>query len=190
MGNVLLMTASTSFRKARSVNQTSASYVSKLPTATEPTGDAGTATGSSVIELVAPGLSPGSGSQVPNVMLASFFGEGANNSTFSARLVGWRPTGEENRETMLWIPVTVVAFTLTLSSTPVGVSGKVIDSNQLFADTIALVDGNDDVSVDIVSPEDDTIAHAVIDLKGFRKVEWTFATGGSATSCNALYSLL
>ncbi len=32
----------------------------------------------------------------------------------------------------------------------------------------------------------DMIAHIVVDMKGFTKIELTFSTGSSATSCNAL----
>jgi hypothetical protein len=181
---MLLETLSQEFRKARSVNQTSNGYVSKVPTATEPSGDAGTATGASVIDLGK------GGSTAQNGLLAVFYGTGSNNNTFSARVIGWRSAGSNAPDTMLWIPVVLVEFALTLSSTPAGVVGKTIVATELFADTIALTYGNDDISVDIVSPAADIIAHAVLDLKGFQKVEFSFTTGGSATDCNSLLALL
>lgn len=181
---MLLETESMSFRKVRAVNQTSNGYVSKLPTATEPSGDAGTATGASVIDLA-----PKQGA-AQNGLIVVFYGVGSNNNTFSARVIGWRVTGENNVDTLLWIPVVLCEFAVTLSSTPIGVANKTIVATELFADTIALTYGNDDVSVDIVSPAADIIAHAVLDLKGFMKAELSFTTGGSATSCNALVALL
>lgn len=181
---MLVETLSTSFRKVRSVNQTSNGYVSKVPTGVEPSGDAGTATGASVIDLGKGGM------LAQNGALVCFYGVGSNNNTFSCRIIGWRSIGENDVSTMLWIPVVLVEFALTLSSTPVGVAGKTILATELFADTIGLTYGNDDVSVDIVSPAADIIAHAMLDLKGFQKVEFSFTTGGSATSCNALLALI
>ena len=181
----LLETFSMGFRKARSVNQNSNGYVSKIPTGTEPTGDAATATGASVIEL---GRMAGSPAQ--NGLIICPYGIGSDNNTFSLKVIGWRCVGENNLSTMLWIPVPLVVLACTLSGSAIGIVGKTILATELFADTISLTKGNDDVSVDIVSPADDTIAHAVVDLKGFQKVEISFTTGGSATDCNALIALL
>ena len=180
---MLLETLSQKFRKVRSVSQTSNGYVSKVPTATEPTGDAGTATGASVIDL-------GTGGEyTQNGLMAVFYGTGSDNNTFSARVLGWRYV-EDNPNTRLWIPVMLVEFALTLSSTPVGVAGKTIVATELFADTIVLTYGNDDISVDIVSPAANVIAHVVLDTKGSQKIEFSFTTGGVATDCNALIALL
>lgn len=184
---MLLETLSQSFRKARSVNQTSNGYVSKVPTATEPSGDAGTATGASVFDLSSP-----TGALSQNGLVAVFYGTGSNNNTFSARLIGWRPVGETNTLTMLWIPVPLIEVAVTLSSTPVGVVGHTIVATELFADTIALTGttANANVGVELVSPANDTIAILSADLRGFRKLEWSFTTGGSATDCNCLWALL
>ncbi len=184
---MLLETLSGNFRKARSVNQTSNGYVSKVPTATEPIGDAGTASGASIIDIGS--LGSGGTGAIQNAMLAVFYGVGSDTNTFSAKLIGWKPVDWDNRLTGLWIPVPLVVLALTLS-TPPGLAGKTILNTELFADTITLTTGNDDVSVDIVSHADNTISHCLIDLKGFQKVEWSFTTGGSATSCNALFVLL
>lgn len=183
---MLLETLSQSFRKARSTNQTSNGYVSKVPTATEPKGDAGTATGASVIDLAT------GGHYSQNAVLIVFYGVGSNNNTFSCRLIGWRQVGANNALTDLWIPVPLFEVQVTLSSTPVGVAGHTIVATELFADTIALTGttANDDVSIDITSPANDTIAHLVADVKGFTKIELSFTTGASATSCNALLALL
>ncbi len=180
----LLETYCSSFRKARSVNQTSNGYVSKLPTATEPSGDAGSATGASVIDIAPIG---GVGQ---NGCRCVFYGVGSNNNTFSSRVIGWSSVGDNDVNTKLWIPVILVEFAVTLSSTPIGVAGKTIVATELFADTITLTYGNANVSVDIVSPAADIIASAIFDVKGFQKIEFSFTTGASATSCNALLALL
>lgn len=181
---MLLETLSTSFRKARSVNQTSTSFVAKIPTVTEPKGDVGTATGASVIEL------GNYGGTTQNGVLACFYGVGSNDNTFSARLIGWRSIGENAVSTMLWIPVLLAEYQVTLSSTYPGIASKTIIATEFFADTITLTYGNANVSEEIVSPTTNAgIAHVVADLKGFQKLEFTFNTGSSATDCNALLSL-
>lgn len=184
---MLTETLTTAFRKARSVNQTSNGYVSKIPTATEPSGDAGTATGASIIEL---GNNGGTGQ---NLVIICPYGLHASvdNKTMSMRVIGWREAGVDNQATKLWIPVPLVEVACTLTGTAIGVAGKALIATEGFADTIALTGttANDDVSVDIVSPANDTIGHLVVDVKGFQKLELSFTTGGSATSCNALVAL-
>lgn len=180
----LLETLSEPFKKARLTNQTSNGYVSKVPTATEPTGDANTATGSAVIDLTRP-----EGGVVQNSILAVFYGVGSNDNTFSCRVIGWRKVGTDPNS-LVWVPVVLVEYAVTLSSTPVGILSRDISSTEIFADTISLTTGNDDVSTDVVSPTGNVIAHAVFDAKGFTKLEFSFTTGGSATSCNALWAPL
>lgn len=184
---MLLETLSSHFRKARSVNQTSNGYVSKIPTVTEPTGDAATATGASVIDIGT------DGNYCQNGMIILPYGIGSNNQTMSVRVIGWRKVGltdgQGGATTTIWIPVVLAEFACTLSSTPIGIAGAQVLNTELFADTITLTYGNNNVSVEIISPAADIIAHAVLDLKGFKKVELSFTTGGSATSCNALVAM-
>lgn len=170
------------FNKARSVNQTSNGYVSKIPTATEPSGDAGTATGSSVIELAPPpgGIARGGLVIVP-------YGAGADNATFSFRVIGWRFVGVDP-QTRLWIPATLVEVTATLS-TVVGVAGYQVIDTERFADTLILVVGSASVNNVIISPADNTIAHVMVSTSSFQKIELSFTTGGLATNCNALVAL-
>src|SRR5580704_1069070 len=115
MPSMMLGTLSTSFRKARSVNQTSNGYVSKIPTNTEPKGDAGTAAGASVIDLL--GTSPGASEsgEINNRVIILPYATGTNGQTFSMRVIGWRNIGIDPR-TMLWIPVTLVEWQLTVST--------------------------------------------------------------------------
>lgn len=170
--------------KARSVNQTSNGYVSKIATGTTPNGDAGTATGASIITLCHEGITGVSGA----VILP--YGVGSNNNTFSMRVIGWDRIGNDPN-TLLWVPVMLLEVQVTLSSSCVGVAGREVVATELFADTIALVgtSGNPNVSCEIISPANDTIAHLTLTFKGFAKAELSFTTGASATSCNALVML-
>lgn len=199
METMLIGTLSSPFRKARSVNQTSATFVQPLPTGTEPRGDAGTATGDSIFQLGPDACYtengvlrtlPSAAGQSQNGVIIVPYGVATDNQTFSFRVIGWRVIGT-NPSTWLWIPVVLGEFLCTADSTLVGVAGKEVVATELFCDTITLVTGNANISNDINSPADgESIAHVVLDLKGFTKLQLSFETGSSATSCNALIALL
>jgi hypothetical protein len=182
---MLLETLSQKWRVARSVNQTSAAFVAKIPTITEPTGDAGTATGASVIELSK------DGQYSQNAVMLLAYGTNADENTLSSRVIGWRYVGtaDDLGANRLWIPV-LLAELLWTTGTASGAVGGVLVANQLFADTVSITTGNANVSVEILSPTNNLIAWAIVDLKGFQKLEISFQTGGSATDCNALLALL
>lgn len=189
-------TLSMAFLKARQTNTTDASVPARIPQVATPSGkgdNAAQATASAVFDLSS---AEGGRAEVHsnrNRIIVVPFGAGSDTNTFTMRVIGWRRVFDRNigsrDDNALWIPVTLAEFTCTLS-TPVGVVNKVLPATDRFADTIALAgtSGNDDVDISITSPADNTIAHAVIDMKGFQKVELTFGTGSSATSCNALVS--
>lgn len=132
------------------------------------------------------------GQHAQNFIILCPYALGSDNNTFSLRVIGWRAIGENVEGTMLWIPVPLVELACTISGTQIGVAGKTILNTEMFADTLTIAGttANAGVSVDVVSPANDTIAHATVDLSGFEKCEICFSTGGSATSCNALVSLL
>lgn len=191
------LTRSNPWRKMKSVNETSNGYVSKIPRATDPfvaagvSGDAGTATGASVVRWVEADTNGGLGQ---NGIECCFYGVGANNTTFSCRILGWSPLvtdrlGVVSPDTNLWIPVVLVEVACTLSSTPIGLAGKAIVATELFVDTMTITSNtaNAGVDVDVVSPANDTIARLMLDVQGHMAVEFQFTTGGSATSCNGLY---
>jgi hypothetical protein len=181
---VLLQTESMRFRRVRRTNSTETSFASRVPTATEPKSAASaTATSQEVTDLLTQGSANG-GVQTRGLFV--FFGAGTEDTTFSARVIGWRVIGSDP-EADLWVPVVLAEFACTLSAT-VGVAGTPCVATDRFVDTITLVTGNDDVSVDFVSPTADEIAHAVVDLKGFAKVEVSFDLTG-ATDANALVAL-
>ena len=181
---MLVETLAMRWRRVRTVNCTDNGFPSRIITATEPSGtgnSAAQATSSAVFDLTGD-----FGGAAPNAVVIKPYGAGSNNNTFSLRIIGWAKIDEGDPATVEWDPTVLVELAVTLSSTPIGLAGRVIVATDLFADTIALTTGNDDVSCDIVSPTGDVAAHAVADLKGFTKLEVTFTTGGSATNCNAL----
>ena len=168
------------FKKARTTNQTSGAFVSKVATATEPIGDAGTATGASIIEL-------GQDSNLSRSVLKILpYGVGSDDNTMSVRVIGWSKAGPE--ATRLWIPVVLCELACTLS-TAVGVASKYVLDTDRFADAMTLTFGNTNVSVELPTQPANTIAIAKVTLVDFQKLELSFSTGASATSCNALVSI-
>lgn len=179
-----IMTQFTPPRKARSVNQTSSSFVAKIPTVTVPADDAATATGQASVEM------RNGGAFTQNGLVILPYGTGSNGNTFSMRVVGWRQFGTDPH-TLLWLPTTLAEFLCTLDSAILGIAGKTIVATEYFCGTIAIVgtSGNPNVSCEIVSPAvSGSMAHVVVDTKGFEKIELSFSTGSSATDCNALFS--
>lgn len=190
MGSVLLMSQASRWAKARVTNTTDNGFPSRVPRTTRPSGigdNAAQATASAVIDTSA--LQADFPTQ--NVIRTAFFGVGSNNNTFSARLILWDFLAPANGETGvgLWVPVPIFEVQVTLTSSMPGVAGSVVDATNLFADTITLTGttATSDGSINIVSPANDTIAHAVWDYKAGQLLEWIFTTGGVATSCNALW---
>jgi hypothetical protein len=183
-----LQTLSLDFRPIRATNATDNGYPTRNPTATEPSGtgdNAAQASASGVFDLAGNGIITDK-----NRVILVPYGAGSDTNTFSMRVIGWRRaygrTGNDPNK-LLWIPIPLADFLCTLS-VQTGVAGKSVINTDLFCDTIALTGttGNDDVSLDLVSPANNLTGHVVLDLKGFQKLEVTFTTGGSATSCNAL----
>lgn len=183
---VTIETWSSDFIKARSVNQTSASFVAKLPQTTDPSGDAGTAIGSSVIQLA---REPGP--RALNSVKIVPYATDSDGATFSMRVIGWTKAPDPTRATTdAWIPVVLAEFLCTVSSGNPGVAGAYVVATELFSKQIAMTYGNANLT-DIVSPNvAGLLAHVVMDVKGFQRLEISFTTGGSATGCNALVSFL
>lgn len=184
----MIMTQGARWKKLRSTNTTDNGFPSRIPRATRPSG-IGDSAAQATASAVHDNSSRLSDFPVQNVGRFVFFGAGSNNNTFSARLIAWDLVHVDTDATEIWIPTVLFEVALTISSTPIGLAGRDVVATDLFADTISLTGttANDDVSIDIVSPANDTIAHLVADLKGAQLWEMTFTTGGSATNCNALY---
>ena len=170
---MLMETFSGNWIRARTTNSTASSYAAKIPTLTEPTG-AGVWT------------TDKGGGRIQNVVTVKPYAIASDNDTFKMRVIGWNKCDEGTPAAVMWFPTVLVDLALTASA-EVGVAGGVVLGTERFADTMTLTTGNDDVSVDIVSPTGDVSAHAVIDLKGSQKIEFSFAIVSGATSMNALF---
>lgn len=179
---MLIETLSGDYRIARSTDSTDASFPSRINTITEPTQDG-------VYDL-STGLP-----LVQNLALILPYGVGSDNDTFSVRVIGWRKVGTARPggqvpagNTRLWIPLVLAEYACTLSA-DVGVAGAIIDNTHRFADTMTLTTGNANVSEELVSPGGDLKAHAVLDLKGVHKLEFTFQITSGTTAMNCLFAL-
>lgn len=142
------------------------------------TGDAAANTTRSVFDLVEKSIysNPVSLSYpvnqskpVPQAFLVQLYGA-ANLQTVSVLFKVWNPLIEGgNIKTIQWVDTGLCEIIGTCTSSIPGAAGGILPAAALFCDKIALVGtaGNDDVSIDIVSPDDDVSkAHAVISFKG------------------------
>lgn len=187
MSDVVMRTPCNNWRRARLTNTTDNGFPSKVPTKTMPAGvgdNAAQGTAASVHML---------GTNHPNVYNSwamKFYGVGSNNNTFLARLVGWTYCKGVlvNNQDSFFDPTDLFEVTVTLTSSVTGPAGGVIDTTNLFADTIVLTanTANAGVNINIVSPANDRAGYLIVDFIGFDFLEPIFSTGASATSCNAL----
>ena len=189
-------TASGSWRRARQTNSTDANYRTVVAIKgfdNGPTGDGSNAsqtTSKCILELVPREFT--SGLKLPNGIVILPYGTGADATTMLLRVLGWTIVEEPDSPNYqwLWKDMLLGEFTCTLS-TPVGIAGAVVDENQRFCDTIALVGtSGSTASHDLVSPATNLTGSIVMDLKGAHRVELNFDRNGSASSCNALYRWL
>ena len=189
----LLTTLTTGLIRARVTNSTDASYPTRNPTKTEPTGigdSAAQATASAVFDL-SPKQGAAIGATQYNRAMIVPFGTGSDTNTFLMRIIGWYSaksrTGGDDPNSRLWVPIPLADITCTLS-VQVGVAGAVNVAADTFCDTLAIsgTTANSGVSIDVVSPANNLTAHLIIDLKGAQKMELTFDRNSSATACNAL----
>lgn len=161
------------FRKVLATNSTDASFTSKIPTITEPTG-------TGIIDFPGPAMT-----MVDSVVIMPF-GVGSNDQTFDMRVLGWRPLpltpATPATESTLWIPELLLGISCTLTSSVVGVAASPIVAANLFVDVITVSYG-----IGIVSnPPINTYPNRVIlALEGYSKLEFIFDMTG-ATSGNAL----
>lgn len=157
------------FKKVLSTNSEATSITAPVMTTTKPSGDGVTDRSGDAIP------------SVPDVATFVFFGAGADNATFVARLVGWRYEGAA------WLPITLIQVTCTLS-TMTGVAGGNVTASERIVDTIvqaSIFDDLEGISFRKVSPADNTPARLMVDLEGWPIREWKFDMTG-ATSANVL----
>ena len=149
-------------------NSTAAGADAPSPTTTEPTGE-------DVLSVAG------------NYMVLAFYGVGADNSTGSCGLYGWRNANG------LWIPFHLIDLDFTLSA-EVGVAGAEVLDTERFADSISVgtVTGptlGDQVWQGLATEGSDITAHAYIATLGFPKIQLDVFKG-TATSVNALHSFM
>lgn len=176
-----LMTEYEQFRKMRAVNCTDTSFDATAVTATEPSGDAGTATGQTVISSRG-----GDGVLTKNLIELMFFGEGADNATYDVFVGTWEKLGRG--ETACWAFKIIAKLSCTLC-TYVGLAGKEIINTERFVDTVTVSLGNAGVDISVISNAADRPAVVRIDYTGSAKIELIFDMTG-ATSGNAFYKFL
>ncbi len=131
-------------------------------------------------------------------LLVSFFGAGADDSTFDARIVAWDRI--ESSTLTLWVPRVLCSLSLTLS-TQVGIAGAKVVATDRFADTMVVHATvapqpvfTDLVSaaaatrgtVEIFSPANNLIAWAKVPVNAPTKIQFDFDMTG-ATNGNALF---
>lgn len=177
------MNVSRPFRKALAANATTSSFGSKVPTVTKPTNDG-------VIDLLS-----GGGAIVPARIKILPYGLGGDNDAFSVRLIGWHKIGNTTSG-VLWLPVPLVELACTISQA-VGVAGSPVLDTERFADTITIVTEETvtaDVTrigdVELASPGNNLIAHAIFPLRGFELLEFEFDQTTNTPTMNCLYALL
>ncbi|NBT57466.1 hypothetical protein EBT16_01665 [bacterium] len=155
--------------KLSRVRATSAtgSFPSKVPTATQPSG-AGVV-GDPVVQ------------GAPQWIQVIPFGDGADDSTFDLRVIGWKVS-----DLGLWVPTILAQAACTLS-TAVGVDTYEVTSSQRFADTISLTQVRADVDSKLSSPTGNLVGSFQVETRGSAFIEVTFNLG-TATGANALIS--
>ena len=156
-GNLLLGTGS-SF-------STSTAFTDKEPTVTKPTGD-------QVIDVTALAEAVSVGAHVPDHIELIPVGTDAADETFDMRLWGWT---FEPGNGMYW-PRLLVELNCTLGTADLPAA---LATNGLLCDTISLAAGDSDASLN--SPANDTIANALVDIRGCDLVEIDFDSTGAAS---------
>jgi hypothetical protein len=156
------------YQKARAALSTDANFPSIVPTATAPSG-------TGVVS------NPKVGNEAPNWVQIIPFGEGADNSTFDLRVIGWKPSSLG-----LWVPTILAQAACTLSAA-VGVAGYEVIDTQRFADTIALTQVLTSVDSKLSSVGSDLVASFQVETRGCAFIQVTFDLG-TATGANALVS--
>lgn len=131
------------------------------------------------------------GAAICNSIIFRFFGNNANNLTFSARIWGIEE-GSDNVITVAtksWEVTLLAQFLATLGNVN-GVAGTLIAAADFEADTIATTYGaTNDITLNS-NATDVKQAWARLDNLGFPQIGVELDDGGSATSCNGLYRLL
>lgn len=121
-------------------------------------------------------------------------GQAAGDATFSIRIFGWT-LFEQDALVSFWHPILLAEVECTLSvDLPIAIAPAA--SLFSYCDDITLTDtsGNQNVSCEIIAPQNGTPAHLIVDAKGSRFLELQFSREGSgegiADKGNALVKLI
>jgi hypothetical protein len=175
-------------RRVWGTNANTSSFASKIPTVTEPTND-GVLNLNPVV----------SGTCVPRWARILVIGLGADNDVASMRVIGWCKVKKDG-STDLWVPVVIGEFACTFSAA-VGVAGAAVLNTERFADTITPVAARlrDDViaagtainsEYGVLSPTGDLVAHIMLPISAFDKLEFCFDQTTNSPTCNAIVTLI
>lgn len=124
-----------------------------------------------------------------------FFGEGADNTTFDIKVVGWSRVSVEGAsvdppanpdKTIEWIPSALAVFTVTLGALTGAAGGVLGGATHRISDLITPGSYTTD-SVKITSPGDGLAATVEMENLGFQKFGVYFDMTG-ATNGNVLYA--
>ncbi len=170
-------------RRWLATNQSATSFASKVPTITEPTGDG-------ILDLRP---------FVQKRMKLWPLLLGSDNDVASFRIIGWHSVLLEGSKT-LWFPSAIAEFVCT-GSAAVGIAGAAVLNTERFADTItpvakmtrdAVIAAGTAINSDyeILSPTADLIAHIIMPIAGYEKLELTSDETTGTPSINALYTFL
>lgn len=174
--DLLISTRSTAINPVRGTNSTTAGVAIANPAdkLTIPSGDG-------VIQF------GDYGTKGPNGLQLIPYGVGSDTNTFLMSVFAWDIIpGVQGTSVDSWTAWLLAAFTCTLTTLTGAAGGRLGTSNR-YCDTIALTEGNANVSNEIISPEGDVKASIILDGKGARFIEILFAMNSSSTSANCLY---
>lgn len=172
----VIKTQSSEAFRAYATDSTTAgtSIAQPADTATSPSGDG-------IIQMGTP-----DGAYCSNGLKIVPYGVGTAGQTFLMSVFCWEEIHPKiTQRARQWSADLLASFTCTLC-TVAGLPGGEVDNTHLWVDTIALVVGNANVSVEVVSPTGNVKAHILLDAKGARKIGIYFAMNGSATAANAI----
>ena len=175
-----------SVKRWLATNQNTSGFTAKIPTITEPSGDG-------VLNLVDGGAFVCRRIKLWALLL------GADNDVASLRFTGWHKVIKAG-STDLWIPSIIGEYVCTASAA-IGIAGAAVVATERFADTIVPVAARQRDQLiaagtaigseyELISPTTDLIAHVIIPIAGFEKLELTSDQTTNTPTVNCLYQFL
>lgn len=159
--------------KCRATDISAGVFTAPAATQTKPSGDGVFEIGNGLIDLIV-------------------VGQGADNDTASARIIGWKKYTVQSTAvvqgvtvpvyTDTWIPKILTEVAVTLSQF-LGVANGIFGTAYRFADAYAATKGNP--TLDSVPAE--TPASARVNAEGFELIQFDFIKSGTTTVVNGLF---